>query len=571
MKIKLTEICILIFLFLNISKLCIAQGKGVVSSEYDRNALTILFLNGNDKYSNQLVRAMDSLNVPEKFFDNTLTKRAIPLVVNRAEIARTDSYKQEAPKSAVDAAMKNSGIGREIIAKWFDRKPDGSFGVKILSQRGIYNANDNELLVANASKRGTAGLMDMGMSLVNKSYVMLIDVPELLTMAEIYQRDTVPPAKQTMNGFQGKMNIYVYKLDFSEAVAANFFENLWISENSSNKAERQSKFDNTDFRLLYINTFNESGAATQLNPDQKFAPKQKSPEQLLKTLLEAGVNQALFKLEKAESSFKVKAMITDMHPIAVKIGRKEGLKFDQRFFVYENLQNRKGEVYSKRRGVIRAKSVSNNLKATDGKTEPSYFYQVAGRKLDNMGMFIEQANAYGLNLYLGYTDGALGGPTGKFEILISPLLYEVSGKKGKISRMTGTKIYIELAGQKQDFLTNSGSLNTGFIRYSGGLSKEMRLTKNSFLEPHIGYGMEEATWKDYPGEKVESQFLEYGIGLGLNLKHNVQLIPSANFFSIITSRYKETKEDETPEKITYSEWFPGRDGMGFGIGLRFMF
>jgi hypothetical protein len=40
-------------------------------------------------------------------------------------------------------------------------------------------------------------------------------------------------------------------------------------------------------------------------------------------------------------------MVFDVNPIAVKIGKKEGLKFDQRYFVYENRQDRRGNVYSK--------------------------------------------------------------------------------------------------------------------------------------------------------------------------------------------------------------------------------
>ncbi len=548
----------------------LAQKNSFVSSEYNRNAVTVLLLNNNERFSEQLVMAMDSITIPDKFFDNTLKKTTVPFSVNRAKILETDPVLQLAPKSAVEASLKSEGIGREIIAKWFDRQGDGSFGVKTLAERGVYNATDNDMLVASASKRGVSGLMDMGMSLVDRSYVILIDVPELLTLAEIYKRDSVPPAKQISNGFQGVMNVYVYKLDFSDAVATNFFENLWISEASVNKQERKTKFDNTDFVFKFVAVSNAPAMVTQLNPDQKFAPKQKSPQQLLKTFLDMGVSQAILRLEKSDASFKVKAMIADVNPIAIKIGRKEGLKFDQRYFVYENLQNRKGEVYSKRRGVIRAKSVTNNLKATEGKTQPSYFYQVAGRKLDNLGMFVEQANTSGFNLYAGITDGGLGGPTGRLEVLISPILYEVFVREGRISRMTGLKLYVEAAYQSQEFSNPIGSGKFGLLRYGAGLNKEMRLTRNIFLEPRLGYGFEDATFSDTPEKKVESQFVDLGVGLGLNLKYNLQLMPSLNLFSIITSKYTSA-EGADPLKITYNDWFPGRSGMGFGLGLRFMF
>jgi hypothetical protein len=548
-----------------------SQNRGFVSSDYDRNAMTILVLNAGDSYAALLANSIDSLKVPVKYFDNSLLPSTLPIRINRGEIARQDAVNFRIPYGQVGNALSENGIGRKIIAKWFDRRPDGSFGVKTLAERGVYNATDNDLLVANASKRGTAGLMDMGMSLVDKSYVIAIDVPVLNTMEQIYDRDTVPAEKRTMNGFQGKMNVYVFKLDFSEPVATNFFENLWVTEGSTNKAERVAAFNNTRFQLNHISTFTEDAAATQLNPGQKYAPKvQQAQVQLLKSLLDMGLNQALFKLEKTNESFRVKAMIADVKPIAVKIGKKEGLRFDQRYFVYENLQNRRGQVYSKRRGVIRAMSVANNLQVAEGSTKPSYFYQVAGRKLDALGMFVEQKNALGFNLYLGYLDGGLSGAAARMEILISPIMYEAFAKNGKISRMTAFKIYVEGAYDKKDIKAFSNPGDYAFTRVNIGLSKEMRLTRNSFFEPKAAYGFEFSTPPGDYGDQYESHFIEIGANLGLNIGHSFQLMPSLSYFSVIKCEYKET-EDSEPVSVTYSDQFEGREGVGIGLGLRFMF
>lgn len=548
-----------------------AQVRQQVSTEYDRNSLTVLLLDAQEKYTGELKSLMDSLRVPEKFFDNTLEKKSVPISINRASIAASDSYRMLVPLPSLDAALNNSKISQLIIAKWFDRQADGTFGVKTLADRGVYNATDNDLLVANASKRGTAGLMDMGMGLVDNSYIILLDFAELLSMAEIYERDSIPANERTMNGFRAKMNAYVYKLDFSEPVAANFYQNLWISENSENKSEKREMFENTRFPLIHVNTFTEEVAVTQLNPGQKYAPQvQRTPQQMMKSLMETGFSQSLLKLENTNEAFRVKGMVFDVNPIAVKIGKKEGLKFDQRYFVYENRQDRRGNVYSKRKGVIRSMGVANNIGLADGASEPSLFYQVAGGKIDNMGMFVEQKNASGFNLFAGYTDGGLNGATARLELLFSPLLYEAFARSGPAKGMTGWKIYVEGAYGNQEFIYDSELAKFGFYRGSVGLSKEIYLTRNIFIDPFLGYGIEGATPPESDGEKFDSQFIELGSRLGLNIAHNVQLMPAINLYSIVKSEYVEGKDAE-PITITYKDQFEGRAGAGISVGLRFMF
>ena len=72
-----------------------------------------------------------------------------------------------------------------------------------------------------------------------------------------------------------------------------------------------------------------------------------------------------------QQAFRVKAMISGVKPIAAKIGKKEGLKFDQRYFVYENREKRNGDVTSKRIGVVKSMKVVDNRNITTGQTEPS--------------------------------------------------------------------------------------------------------------------------------------------------------------------------------------------------------
>lgn len=570
---KLLAPTLLIILFFSTLYTSEAQVRQEVSTDYNRNALTLLLMHSSDRYSPTLIRLMDSIKVQPKYFDNTLSFSSMQVQVNRASIANDDAEKQLVPPSVVESALHSTRVPHHIIEKWFDRTPDGKFGVSTLASRGVYNATDNDLLVASASKRGSAGLQDMGMGLVDNSYIVVIDFPEILTMNEVYARDSVPADARKMNGFMAKMNTYVYKLDFSEGVAANFFENLWVSEETPDKEQRKSQFDQTMFPIVFVNSFSQPLTALQFNPGEPLAPRvQKTPEQQLATLLETAHNYAMQQLERTNEAFRVRAMIFDVKPIAIKIGRKEGLKFDQRYFVYENREDRRGNVYSKQKGVIRSMSVVNNIGLADGASDPSYFYQIAGGKIDNMGMFAEQRNAAGANLYLGYSAGGLSAGTLRLEMLISPFLYEIAGKEGVAKGMTGVKLYLEGGINVGEYYYSPMATFSDFmqLRASVGASKEFYFIPNIYVDPFVGFGYEMSSPSVDTNARFESYFIEAGARLGLHVKHNIQLVPAVNLAAVVAGTYKES-DDIDPVSFTYSDQFPGRGGAGVSLGVRVMF
>jgi hypothetical protein len=114
----------------------IAQVRQQVSTEYDRNSLTILLLDAQEKYTSQLKTLMDSLKIPEKFFDNTLEKKSVPISIDRAAIAAKDSYRMLVSLPSIEGALTNAKIPQLLLSRWFDREEDGSFGVKTLAESG---------------------------------------------------------------------------------------------------------------------------------------------------------------------------------------------------------------------------------------------------------------------------------------------------------------------------------------------------------------------------------------------------------------------------------------------------
>lgn len=544
----------------------------IISSEYDRNALTIIGLKSENQLSEQLAKMIDTVKLSDKFYVNDIGFRNIPYQVS---INLFDKAQQEKIfKTDISKLLNDNKVGQGIIARWFNRQTDGSFNTEVLKQRGIYNSDDSDLSIASSSKRGESALMDAGLGLVDHSYVLVIGYSNLITMDQYYDQIKAAPETRKMNGVKGDMIGLLYKLNFNDSVSTVFFQNMWLNKNDANSKAKMATFDATTFPLVPVKNLIMPMQATQYNAGQPLAPKvQKSQTELLRDMLNSSITNVLNHLTYQVSDFKVKAQVYKTNPIAVKIGKKEGLGFDQRYFVYENRQTKSGDTYSSRRGVIKSMSVSDNRQVTSGETEPSYFYQVAGGKIDNMGMFVEQRIDAGLNLFLGYQQDAMSGLDARIEYYMGRLMY---GKaKGIKKGLTSLKFYIDGGWNPGEFNSLDGKLplsteKIDLLRVSAGINKDYYLTHFLHVGPFAGVGIESATGKTSK-YKAETYFVEGGARLGINLAYNIQLIGSATYYVMLAPQVKDATGTAVKNPGSYNDLFPDRAGLGISYGIRFMF
>lgn len=542
--------------------------KQVISSEYDRNSLTIIGLKSASPLADQVARMIDTVRISEKFYSNDIGFRNIPFDVN---VSLFDKAQQEKVfKTDVLKVLSENKVGQGIVAKWFNRQADGSFNAETLKERGIYNSDDSDLAIASSSKRGESALMDAGLGLVDNSYVLVLGFSNLMTMEEYYNKSETAPEARKMNGVKGDLIGLLYKLDFNDSVSSVFFQDMWADKGTADLKNKAAKFDSNTFPLVPVKNLIMPVQATQYNPGQSLAPKvQKTQDELLRDMINSSMTNILNHLTYQVSDFKVKAQVYKTNPIAVKIGKKEGLGYDQRYFVFENRQTKSGDQYSKRVGVIKSMSVADNRTVTTGETEPSYFYQIAGGRIDNMGMFVEQRIDAGLNLFLGYQQDAMSGVNARLEYYMGRLFY---GKKQGISRgMTSFKLYID-GGYNRDEFTLDGILpeDVDLLRVSVGVNKDYYLTHFLHFGPFVGLGIESATGKtsEY---KAETIFVEGGARMGINLKYNIQLIGSATYYVMLAPTVKDATGLEVTDPGSYDDLFPNRSGLGISYGIRFMF
>jgi len=572
--------CLILLTTLAFGQNASEAGKKVKSNEpathYDRLSLTYMLLDfGSGNYYSMLKQSFPQLKTDDKYDDNSIRQTMLPSPVSREETLNSFSVDLRTAdivsNKLKDALVKNH-IANAVIAKWFSRKDDGSFGVELLQQRGLYNATDADVAAANASKLGKAKLMDAGEGLLNNSFIIVFDVNDLIDMEESYnrlQKNSKTPISRTKNGFQAKVSAYVYKINFNDTINTIFWNDLWANPTDADLARRKVKFDNYNFPVTYYTRTTTMVEASQYNPGQALAPKvQATPDQLMLKLLREGVNNNLASIEYKLEEFKVKAAIFSTHPIEAKIGKKEGLKTDHRYFVYEMEQNSSGKITAKKKGVIRAtQHITDNRTVSTGKSKTSRFYQVAGGRLDE-GMLLQQRNDAGLALTLGASIGGFGGFDGRLDINLSRL----TGAK----MPTMIKLYIEGGYDPVETELKIGtsetiSTYTSFLRYGAGFGKEFCFAHHFKFQPFAGIGLETASDKDDSQLTLSTLYGRAGVLFGINILSNVQLTYAYGTYSPfgkITD--KDNKEVLVNDAANWKDAL-GRGGATHTFGLRIEF
>ncbi|MEI8006209.1 MAG: hypothetical protein WCI48_08375 [Bacteroidota bacterium] len=500
------------------------EGKGNEAAKtYDRNSLTLLMLNfSGERYMGELKNVFSDFHIPDKFNDNMVATRFIDSPYQHSEPASqgcgfTGSGMSGHSQEIRDLIV-NSKVSQEIVAKWFGKKPDGTYSDEVLKQRGLYNAKDEDVLIANASS-SSGRLSDQGERMIVRSFIVVMDynwvksVPEILSGSDDKSRSKAVSYKDR-NGFIGEGQACIFQLIWNDSVRAGFYKDYWAAgkDDPSIVAARNKAFNEARFEVRFIMSVTVDGDGTQPNAETflgKFS-KQKSSDELFSQMVYSSIDNAVDKIEKKVEDFRVKVPIAEVHPIRVKIGRKEGLRVDHRYYVYEAVQTDAG-IKMKRRGIIRATSkIANNREVSSGATSSemmSKFYQVAGRRLD-VGMRLQQRNDIGIGINLGgffqTTDFSNFMISGGIEYNLSPLLSHLIRRiphsiKLGIDFSYGTPKYAidyttMLPGFNPSTSTPPAStqLCLTTTRWSFSLSKDFHFFRVMRFSPFIGYAMETA-------------------------------------------------------------------------------
>ena len=474
--------------------------------EYLRPSLTVLYIDRGEEVAGKIIKKMIERGVPGKFNDNTIADE--PLKVE-GQIAAAELDR-----------LINESVTREVVKCWFpsfDESAKG-FSIEVIARRGLYGATDAEALTAGASMRRDALLKDAGLKLIERSYIVVYD---------LYDSKVTQNENSTV--YQTSCDVYLYKLDWNAEVEALFYAQ-WSDPEAIDKCTFPAQKIATFVKASQLQAVTVSNSKSKPTPEDDFFLN-------FASLLEG---KADVYLTKANEDFKVKTSIFATSPIRAKIGTKEGVKVDQRYFVYEvELQDDK-EV-AKRKGVVRAtSSIVNNEQIATGDGGTTKFYQTYGKQLDE-GMLMQQKPDWGIGVsVMGGTDASA-----LLELSVGMWLNELMPSLSAMKFPSAIKLYVKYS---EPMMGGSGDeawkskLIGGDAEVKGmvslGLSKDFYFLRYFSVTPYVGYSSL-MTDKETKETELATDGFDAGLHLNIALGHNFQLILNGGYNSVRKTWYDE--------------------------------
>ena len=419
--------------FLTILCVCaVLAAQAQSNMEYRRNSLaTMLVYHPEDEFGGEIYKAFDSLPIPDKYDDHTVSNmRVIDNSLIWGVQRRDSGYYKATYGHALTAAelkanalhteqlLNDNEMAKRMVAIWFgfsgNTVADATFNTELIQTRGQYNANDVDVALALQTTRGLTMLSDAGEELLHNTYVLVNDITYVTAEQEaqaakvamgviggIFDALTGGSAGRdvaklsgaiadSFTGFKVKTHSYLYQLEWNDSIAAIFYQFHYTGTPDSAKVQAFLD-DKTTYRLKYV--------AHEYEFDKKSVLKGKYERtELVRTICARSMDKNIVALAKQYEDFKVKTPVYSVltnergkiEGYAAKIGMKEGIQDGSKFQVVQRVQDPEtGKTTYKYIATVKAKKgcIWDNrynavLEEADGATLPyTTFTKVSGGEI----------------------------------------------------------------------------------------------------------------------------------------------------------------------------------------------
>ena len=535
---------ILVIATLFLSADLFSQNKQEDDDGYSRNSISCFYLGipGESMSAKIAVKVSGSTLSYDRFFDNNLENKILKSPYSRSNIDASGS-------GLVKNLLEKEQIAHKIVSQMYKRQADGSLSLDLIHERGRYNATDADVLKARSIKRGESELADFGDSLINRSYILVVDFKNVKNAREY---------SSNAKGWSATIKGYLYRINFTPQVRKSVNES-WIYEDDSAQERERKKliFDNINFPVEYVTEYETNITEFVTGELSRYH----TDDDLLDKLVSTGFGTALGSISVYYDDFQVKASIYKTHPIRSKIGRKEGVQLDDLYYVYEHQLNEKsGNVEKKFKGTIRATNkIGANNRVSDGSSPTTKFYQTYGRALKPGYSMVFMGMRKG-DFKMGYETGNVGG-----------IFFRMDARVSRILKIRSSFAFLDVAfeSKKYDIPYEFGLTRVSFLRYGFGLSKGIMLTRNIELAPYVGCGYENASSNTFDNtdlEGVKTLYVKYGGTISINLSVKWKIFGGMGYYSPLGNPVNKNKQELSS---SWSSIFSGRMGQSILFGIQY--
>lgn len=515
----------------------------------DRSSLSVILLDYNDSYSSAINHVFSEVYLDSQYDINKIPTQHIRVNEQRTKADKYGYYQAPDRTKDIQTFLNNNNIGKEIVSYLFSRnKQTGEMSTELIYSRGLYNVSDQNILESQVTKRGIEGLKDEGFSLIGNCHLLVLD----------YANIRYEYKKGNNDGdyyWYATPAAYLFKVEWNEELENQLFD-CWV-DNTTPLAERKNKkiaYERLQIPMKFIIrvTDDSRSESTGIEEQQRKVNNGGKRKYTTDELKESAFTKLVFqsadylgeRIESKYESFQVQNSIYSTHPIRSKIGRKEGVRVNDRYYVYEHIALNDNSTKLARRGVVKATThIAENRQIATGDSPTTEFYQIAGGKLEE-GMTLKEKKSYYINLDIGYRYGELEGVYAG----VSTSLYA--------TRATNHHIMLQVTGWDKAITTS--------IDYGFGFR-----CNNFEIYPYLGAGLDSFLKDDDESEaddkagKNNAWLAQGGVRFNLNLYYPVQL------FGGVEYNYLLSEEDNYKvKKITKNRDIEGISLYG---GLRICF
>ena len=333
--------------------------------EYRRSSIyTILINHEEQKFATEIKNAFVSLPVPDKYNDHNLSVKVLTMS-GKLKDAKSDDENEE-----ITEFLNNNKVASRLVGKWFNRDIfTGECNSDLVKERGLYDANTYDVIMAEKSARSMALLHDSAEDLIGNTFVLVNDIRyvdkektgkaiggalrSLGALASIASgvdvtdlTDNLGSMMETLKGFKVKVNTFLYQLVWNEEIMMDFYTTTYSNGPDNEKVK---VFENRrgDFKLKYVGKVESKGGDVSfmgVNLDE--------PINMVRKACQRALDENIADLQQEFEAFRTNSPLISVEPLKAYVGLKENVTPGSRFEVLQAIEDETGKRTYKRVGVI---------------------------------------------------------------------------------------------------------------------------------------------------------------------------------------------------------------------------
>ena len=355
----------------------LTQAQDIQDVKYRRSSLHVMMMEDaslSPEYKNIVDNAFLSMPFPDKYDNHDIgiaSHDILSISAPESEEVSKEEKKLKGVDKKIEKFFKDNGVAKSIIAKWFNRKDDGSMDLELIAERGKYDATTLDLSKAKMqSKSVKTQMLDAGKELIGNTFVVInkanfieneiaatvVYTAANLVVEELPEKDSMQAKikqiardkaakvyERTRKGYTVSTRAFLYKLSWNDSIYDIFMNEHAVTPDMDDELKQQKKlsFDNSDtYEMEYVGM--EKAKIIVLN----LTGEDLSTQQIISEATVRTTDKVYAKLQKNYEVFKPKTPLAQVENkgkiCTAKIGLKEGLEGGEKFDVLEQFTNKDG-------------------------------------------------------------------------------------------------------------------------------------------------------------------------------------------------------------------------------------